>query len=82
MILKPWTLLYIGASLSVGVCFSIIYFITISGDTSIEWIIWIFFALAILLVAGGYEKERRYKRKHPQEHLSKYEEYFKEQSIP
>ncbi|RLI14269.1 hypothetical protein DRO49_06345, partial [Candidatus Bathyarchaeota archaeon] len=59
-------------------CFSLIYLITVSGDTSFEWVICIFFALTIILAAGGYEKERRYKRRHPEAHLSKYGDYFRD----
>ena len=54
MELKPWTLMYICAVVSVVACFALLYVITVSGDANIEWMVWMSFGIGIALAAGGY----------------------------
>jgi len=62
--LKPWTLMYAFAVVSVVACFALLYVITVSGDASIEWMVWMSFGIGIALAAGGYWYENDQKRKH------------------
>jgi len=62
--LKPWTLMYICAVVSVVACFALLYVITVSGDASIEWTVSMSFGIGIALAAGGYWYETGQKRRH------------------
>ncbi len=63
MEVKPWVVLYVIAFLSVVGCVYIVYDVTITGDPSNEWIIWVLFGLTIALVGGGFYMERDYKKR-------------------
>jgi peptidoglycan/LPS O-acetylase OafA/YrhL len=78
--LRPWFILYAGATLCVAACVYLIYIITRSGDTSIEWMIWVLFGLTITLVAGGYYLERDFRRKQLERWLSDDDGSEKEES--
>lgn len=71
-----WMAMYVGACLSMGICFALIYMITASDDTSAEWMIWVFMGVTLLLVIGGFGYETRYKRRHGYNPYSKYEKLF------
>jgi hypothetical protein len=62
--LRQWTLLYLGGVASLAACVYVVYLVTASGDTSLEWVFWVFFGMTIALVGGGYYLESDYKRKH------------------
>jgi hypothetical protein len=47
----------------------IIYDVTITGDPSNEWMIWVLFGLTIALVGGGFYMERDYKKRLSEESL-------------
>ena len=79
---RPWTLMYIGAAVSVVICVYLIYVITNSGDPSIEWIVWIFFGLTTALAVGGFFYENKYKRKHGDPRLSEYKDILEDESSP
>jgi hypothetical protein len=59
---KPWVVLYAIALLCVVGCIYIIYDVTITGDPSNEWMIWVLFGLTLALVGGGFYMERDYKK--------------------
>lgn len=71
---KPWIWLYVSAGLSLTACVAVVYFVTVSGDPSIEWVFWVFFGLTIVLIAGGYYLERDYRRKQGDSGLSELED--------
>ncbi len=66
---KPtlWNFLYFGAVLCVLISVVTIYQITVSGDVSNEWIIWLSVIVGFSLFGGGYLYELRYKQTHPEE---------------
>jgi hypothetical protein len=61
--MKSWIVLYMAAVCSFSICVYLIYHITISSDTTWEWVIWIFFGFTISLVSGGYYLERDHKKR-------------------
>ncbi len=61
--MKPWVVLYAIALLFVGGCMYIVYDVTITGDPSNEWMIWVLFGLTIALVSGGFYMERDHKKR-------------------
>ena len=63
MDVKPWVVLYAIAFLFVRGCLYIIYDVTITGDPSNEWLIWVLFGLTLALVGGGFYMERDYKKR-------------------
>ena len=69
MEVKPWVVLYAIALLFVVGCIYIIYDVTITGDPSNEWMIWVLFGLTIALVGGGFYMERDYKKRLSEENL-------------
>ncbi|MGD2201605.1 MAG: hypothetical protein PVJ38_08250 [Candidatus Bathyarchaeota archaeon] len=79
MELRPWFILYAGATLCVAISVYMIYIITRSGDPSLEWIIWVLFGLTITLVAGGYYLERDFRREQLESWLSDDDEFFTEE---
>jgi amino acid transporter len=68
--LKPWIILYIVAFLCVAVCVYLVYNITMTGDPSKEWMIWVFFGATIALVGGGFYMERDFKKRQFEESLA------------
>ncbi len=70
LLYRPWTWLYVAAGISLVACIAVVYFVTVSGDPSIEWVFWVFFGLTIALIAGGYYLERGYRRKEGDSGLS------------
>lgn len=72
MIWRPWTLMYVGAGISVIMCFTFLTVITTSGDASSEWAVWMFFGIGVALLVGGSIYEYMYKRKHGDERLQRY----------
>ena len=63
MEVRPWVVLYVFAFLCVVGCMYIIYDVTVTGDPSSEWIVWILFGLTLALVGGGFYMERDHKRR-------------------
>ncbi len=61
--MKPWVILYAIALLFVVGCMYIVYDVTITGDPSNEWMIWVLFGLTIALVGGGFYMERDHKKR-------------------
>ena len=60
---KPWVVIYAAAFLCVAVCVYLVYVITVTGDPSKEWMIWVLFGLTIALVGGGFYMEREYRKR-------------------
>lgn len=67
--IRAHTLLYIGALASDLVCVALIWNITVTGDTSREWLIWGFVILGFTSVIMGYLTEKRYREAHPEEYM-------------
>lgn len=59
---RSYNLMFIGALVSVLFCVASVRNITVSKDTSIEWLIWLFVFDGFTLFAGGYFTENRYRR--------------------
>jgi len=74
--LRQWTIVYIGGIASLAICVYVVYLITASGDTSLEWVFWLFFGLTVALVGGGFYMESDYKKKHPRH--PEFEDLFRE----
>jgi pheromone shutdown protein TraB len=66
--LRPWTLLFAGAAACVAACVFLIWRITVTGDTSVEWMIWVLVLLGFGFFAGGYLSEAKYGREHPEDY--------------
>lgn len=56
--------MYIGAILCALISVAIIYQITVTQDTSDEWIIWISVIFGFVLLVFGYLYESRHKKDH------------------
>ena len=52
MEVKPWFVLYFAAFLCVLGCVYVVYSVTVTGDTSGEWVIWVLFGLTLALVGA------------------------------
>ncbi len=65
----PWNLMYLAAIMCALISAATVYQITVSGDTSSEWIIWICVILGFSLFGLGFVYENRYKKEHPEEPL-------------
>ena len=63
MEVKPWFVLYFAAFLCVLGCVYVVYSVTVTGDTSGEWVIWVLFGLTLALVGGGFYVERDHRRR-------------------
>ena len=74
MELRPWTLMFAGAAACVVACIFLIWRITVTGDTSIEWMVWVLVLAGFGLFAGGYLSESRHRREHPEEYESEWPE--------
>jgi len=61
--------MYAGAVLCLVICIIIMYQITITRDTTLEWAIWIFVIAGFFLLGFGYVYEGRYKAEHPDEFI-------------
>jgi len=61
--IRSWTLMYMLAAVSVAICIYLLYVITVSGNSSIEWIVWTFFGIGFSLAAAGFWYENDQKRK-------------------
>jgi hypothetical protein len=57
--LTSWNLMYVAAVISALICVATVYQITVTGDTSNEWIIWIFVILGFSLFGFGFLTENR-----------------------
>ncbi len=64
---RPWTLMFAGAAACVVLCVGLVYLVTVTGDTSYEFIIYVLVLLGFMLMAGGYYLEEKYKKEHPAE---------------
>ena len=64
---RPWTLMFAGAAACVVLCVGLVYLVTVTGDTSYEFIIYVLVLLGFILMAGGYYLEGKYKKEHPAE---------------
>jgi len=64
-----WNLMYVAAVLCALISIATVYQITVSNDTSNEWIIWICVMLGFSLFGFGFVYEGRYKKEHPEEPL-------------
>ena len=69
--LTTWNFLYLGAVLCGLISVATVYQITITRNTSNEWIVWICVVLGFTLFGLGYVYESRYKREHPEEDQAK-----------
>lgn len=65
---RPWTLLFAGAAVCVAACVFLIWRITVTGDTSVEWVVWVLVLVGFGLFAGGYLSESKHRREHPEEY--------------
>lgn len=61
-----WNLMYIGAVLCAMISVYTIYQITVTKNTSDEWIIWMCILLGFGLVGFGYLYESRHKKDQPE----------------
>ena len=57
-----------GAAACVVVCAYLIWMITVTGDPSSEWVVWVLVLVGFALFAGGYLSESNYRKKHPEEY--------------
>ncbi len=71
---KPWTLLFAGAAACVAACVFLIWRITVTGDPSVEWVVWVLVFVGFGLFAGGYLSESKHRREHPEEYGPKWPE--------
>jgi FtsH-binding integral membrane protein len=60
--LTTWNLMYVAAVISALICVATVYQITVTGDTSNEWIIWIFVILGFCLFGFGFLTEGRHNK--------------------
>lgn len=68
-LVTPWNLMYVAAIMCALISAATVYQITVSGDASSEWIIWICVMLGFGLFGFGFVYENRYKKEHPEEPL-------------
>ena len=64
---RPWTLMFAGAAACAVLCVGLVYLVTVTWDTSYEFIIYVLVFLGFILMAGGYYLEEKYKKEHPSE---------------
>ena len=64
---KPWKIIYAAAILCDLISIALIYNVTVTGDTSTEWVVWFLVILGFGLIAYGWLTESKYKRLHPEE---------------
>ena len=64
---RPWTLMFAGAAACAVLCVGLVYLVTVTGDTSYEFIIYVLVLLGFILMAGGYFIEEKYKNERPAE---------------
>jgi hypothetical protein len=64
---NTWNLMYVGAILCALIAVATVYQVTISNDTTMEWIIWLCVIVGFTLFGLGYVYEYRYKKDHPEE---------------
>lgn len=67
---RPWTLMFAGSATCAVLCVGLIYLVTVTGDTSMEIIIYVLVLLGFILMAGGYYLEEKYKKEHPAQTVS------------
>jgi fatty acid desaturase len=60
--LTSWNLMYLAAVISALICVATVYQITVTGDTSNEWIIWICVILGFCLFGFGFLTESRHNK--------------------
>ncbi len=60
--LTSWNLMYVGAVIAALICVVTVYQITMTGNTSNEWIIWIFVILGFCLFGFGFLTESRHNK--------------------
>jgi hypothetical protein len=60
--LTSWNLMYVGAVIAALICVANVYQITMTGDTSNEWIIWICVILGFCLFGFGFLTENRHSK--------------------
>ena len=60
--LTSWNLMYVGAVIAALICVATVYQITVTGDTSDEWIIWICVILGFSLFGFGFLTEGRHNK--------------------
>ena len=49
---RPWTLMFAGAAACVVLCVGLVYLVTVTGDTSYEFIIYVLVLLGFMLLWG------------------------------
>jgi len=60
--------MYVGAVLCALIAVATVYQVTVSSDTTGEWIVWLCVIVGFSLFGLGYVYEYRYKKDHPEEH--------------
>jgi hypothetical protein len=64
---KFWNLMYLGAVLCTLISIVTIYQVTVTKDTSNEWIAWACVIVGFSLFGLGFFYEDKYKKDHPEE---------------
>lgn len=59
--------MYVGAVLCALIAVATVYQVTVSSDTTGEWIVWLCVIVGFSLFGLGYVYEYRYKKDHPEE---------------
>jgi hypothetical protein len=60
--LTSWNLMYLAAVISTLISVATVYQITVTGDTSDEWIVWICVILGFSLFGFGFLTENRHNK--------------------
>ena len=62
--LTSWNLMYIAAVIAALICVATVYQITVTGNTTNEWIVWICVIIGFSLFGFGFLTETRYNKEH------------------
>ena len=64
---KLWNLMYLGAALCTIISLATIYQVTVTKDTSSEWIAWSCVIIGFSLFGLGFVYEEKYRKDHSEE---------------
>jgi uncharacterized membrane protein YqjE len=64
--MRVWHWLFAGSFLFMGLTILVIYQITMTGDTSLEWMLMVLMLLTMASFLSGWYLEREHKKKHPE----------------
>ena len=64
--MRVWHWLFAGSFLFMGLTILVIYQITMTGDTSLEWMLMVLMLLTMASFLSGWYLERQQKKKHPE----------------